>query len=193
VIRLRDVEMRFRDVRALALPALDLEEGERLGVTGPNGSGKSTLMRILAGLLRPTRGSVEGLLRPGRAVLVHQRPHLLRGTARDNVAYALRLHRRPVREAGEWLDRLGAAHIAGRTAGDLSGGERRRVAIARALAVRPRLLLLDEPFAALDAAGVAAVRREIADFRETLVLAAPELEGADIARTVVLEASAREA
>ena len=94
MIRLRDLEMRFDDVHALSLRALDIEESERLGIRGRNGSGKSTLMRILAGLLRPTSGTVEGLPPPGRAVLVHQRPHLFRGTARDNVAYALRLHRR---------------------------------------------------------------------------------------------------
>jgi ABC-type sulfate/molybdate transport systems ATPase subunit len=187
VIRLEDIEMRFGEVHALRLPALDIEEGERLGVRGPNGSGKSTLLCILAGLLRPTSGSVEGLPRPGRAVLVHQRPYLFRGTARDNVAYALRLHRRPVREAGEWLERLEAGHLADRRARDLSGGERRRVAIARALAVRPELLLLDEPLAALDAPGIEVVRRESADFSGTLVAAAPALQGLMLDRIVDLD------
>jgi len=96
VIRLRDIEMRFGPVTALTLPALDLERGERLGVRGHNGCGKSTLLRILAGLLVPTRGVVEGVPRPGRAVLLHQRPYLFRGTARDNVAYA----RRGITETG---------------------------------------------------------------------------------------------
>ncbi len=134
MIRARDLEMRFGDVHALSLPALDVEEGERLGIRGCNGSGKSTLLRILAGLLRPTRGTIDGLLRPGLAVLVHQRPHLFRGTARDNIAYALRIRRRPRDGATSWLARLGAEHLADRSAADLSGGERRRVAIARALA-----------------------------------------------------------
>jgi ABC-type multidrug transport system ATPase subunit len=188
VIRLRDVEMRFRDVHALSLRSLDIEPGERLGVRGRNGSGKSTLMRILAGLLRPTSGSVEGLPRPGRAVLVHQRPHLFRGTARDNVAFALRLHRRPRAEAVEWLERLGAGHIADRSARDLSGGERRRVAIARALATRPELLLLDEPLAALDTEGIEALGHALADHDGTLLVTAPELGGFELTRVVELRA-----
>jgi ABC-type sulfate/molybdate transport systems ATPase subunit len=119
-------------------------------------------------------------------VLVHQRPHLLRGTARDNVAYALRLHRRSRREAVEWLDRVGAGHLADRRANDLSGGERRRVAIARALAVRPRLLLLDEPLSALDAEGVEAVQGMVEEFEGTLVLCAPALDGPALSRTLTL-------
>jgi tungstate transport system ATP-binding protein len=186
VIRLRDLEMRFQDVHALSLPALDVEEGERLGIRGPNGSGKSTLMRILAGLLRPTSGSVEGLPPPGRAVLVHQRPYLFRGTARDNVVYALRLHRRSAREAADWLERLGAGHLAERSARDLSGGERRRVAIARALATRPRLLLLDEPMAALDAPGIELLGQVVEGFEGTLIVTAPEVEGLELGRTVEL-------
>jgi len=186
MIRLRDLEMRFGDVLALALPSLDIEAGERLGVRGHNGSGKSTLLRILAGLLVPTRGTVEGVPRPGRAVLLHQRPYLFRGTARDNVAYALRLARRPAAEAGALLERLGAAPFADRVARELSGGERRRVAIVRALAVRPALLLLDEPFAALDAPGSEALRSVIAEFEGTLVIAAPDLEGVPLTRSVDL-------
>ncbi len=188
MIRVRDLQMRFHDVHALSLPALDVEEAEHLGIRGRNGSGKSTLMRILAGLLRPTSGTVEGLPRPGRAVLVHQRPHLFRGTARDNVAYALRLHRRSPREAVDWLDLLDAGHVADRRARDLSGGERRRVAIARALATRPTLLLLDEPFAALDASGVEVLRRAIDAFEGTLVVTAPSLDELVLARTVDLVA-----
>lgn len=186
MIRLRDIEMRFGDVRALSLPALDIDEGERLGVRGPNGSGKTTLLRILGGLLRPTKGTAEGLPPPGRAVLVHQRPYLFRGTAADNVAYALRLHGRPAREAAEWLDRLGAGRLADRRARDLSGGEQRRVAIARAMATRPRLLLLDEPTAALDAPGIEALGSALADYEGTLVVAAPEPEGLALSRTVEL-------
>jgi ABC-type multidrug transport system ATPase subunit len=188
MIRIRDLEMRFDDVHALSLPALDVPEGDRLGIRGRNGSGKSTLMRILAGLLRPTSGTVEGLPSPGRAVLVHQRPYLFRGTGRDNVAYALRLHRRPPREAMEWLERLEAGHLAYRRAGDLSGGERRRVAIARALATRPRLLLLDEPFAALDAPGLAALGRVVEIHEGTLIVTAPEIDGLALTRTVDLVA-----
>jgi ABC-type sulfate/molybdate transport systems ATPase subunit len=177
VIRLRDIEMRFQDVRALSLPALDIAPGEHLGITGPNGSGKSTLLRILAGLLTPTSGTVDGLPPPGRTVLVHQRPWLFRGTARDNVVYALKIHRRSPRESDGLLERMGAGHLAERRANDLSGGERRRVAIARALATRPEFLLLDEPLAALDEPGIAALSRVIGDFTATLVVAAPDESG----------------
>jgi ABC-type multidrug transport system ATPase subunit len=187
MIRVHDLEMRFQDVHALSLPALDVDEGEHLGVRGVNGSGKSTLLRILAGLLRPSGGTIEGVPPPGRTVLVHQRPYLFRGTARDNVAFALRLHRRPTREAADWLARLGAAHVADRLAKDLSGGERRRVAIARALATRPTLLLLDEPLAALDESGTAILLDALADFDGTLIVAAPDPSGLSPSRTVELE------
>lgn len=186
MIRVRDLQMRFGDVHALSLPALDIEKGERLGVRGRNGSGKSTLLRILAGLLRPTGGTIEGVPPPGRTVLVHQRPYLFRGTARDNVTFALRLHRRPAREAVDWLGRLGAAHVADRLAKDLSGGERRRVAIARALACRPELLLLDEPLAALDDSGTAILGDALAAYDGTLVVAAPDLGGLDLSEVVKL-------
>ena len=188
MIRLEQVEMRFGKVHALSLPALEIARGECLGIQGTNGCGKSTLLRILAGLLRPTSGRVEGLPPRGRAVLVHQRPHLLRGTAQENVFYALRLHRRPRTEAAAWLAALGAAHLADRQASTLSGGERRRIAIARALATHPELLLLDEPFAALDEEGTTLLRQAMAEFDGTLVVAAPDLQGVPLTRQVELPA-----
>lgn len=190
MIRLEKIEMRFGKVRALALPALEIAPGERLGIRGRNGCGKSTLLRILAGLLKPTSGRVEGLPPPGRAVLVHQRPHLLRGTALENVAYALGLHGRPKAEADAWLESLGAAHLADQQANTLSGGERRRIALARALATHPDLLLLDEPFAALDEPGADVLCKAIEAYPGTLVIAAPDLEAVQLTREVVL-ASAR--
>jgi tungstate transport system ATP-binding protein len=186
VIVVRDLGVRFGRVQALDLPSLEIADGERLGVRGPNGSGKTTLLRVLAGLQRPTCGRVEGRPRRGRIVLVHQRPRFFRGTVRNNLVYALRLHGRPASEVDGLLERVGASHLAGRSAADLSGGEGRRVAIARALAVRPEVLLLDEPFAALDEAGIAAVRAALARFEGTLVLAAPDLDGADLQRIVDL-------
>lgn len=185
MIRLRNIEMRFGDVLALQLPSLDVEQGERLAVCGRNGSGKSTLLRILAGLLEPTAGTVEGVPKPGRAVLLHQRPYLFRGTALENVAYALKLARRPITDAEALLDGLGASAFAHRTARDLSGGERRRVAIARALAVRPELLLLDEPFAALDEPGADALRGILASFGGTVVIGAPDVT--DVSATRIVE------
>ena len=182
MIRVRDLIVQFGPVQALHLPALDVEENERLGIRGPNGSGKSTLLRVLAGLQPPTAGTIEGVPPPGRAVLVHQRPYFLRGTAADNVAYALRLHGRPKSQAAAWLERLGAGHLGKRVAKNLSGGERRRVAIARALATEPEVLLLDEPFAALDQEGFEDVRTALDAYTGTLLIAAPDLKGAALER-----------
>ncbi len=177
MISAQDISVRFGDVVALPPTTLALAAGERLGVRGPNGSGKSTLLRVLAGLQPLSSGHVEGLLPGGRCVLVHQRPHLFRGTPRSNVAYALRLAGRPANEALGWLERLGAGHLADRSVAALSGGERRRVAIARAFARGPDVLLLDEPFAGLDEPGRIAVSAACEVFQGTLVIAAPELDG----------------
>jgi molybdate transport system ATP-binding protein len=164
--------------------ALDLElrasSEEVVAVIGPNGAGKTTLLRILAGLLRLDAGRVqldgEVLDDPaaGTYVVPERRPigvvfqdYLLFPylDARDNVAFGLRNQGVPKREArrraGEWLERVGLADHAGAKPRSLSGGQAQRVALARALAMEPRLLLLDEPLAALDAGTRAEIRREL--------------------------------
>ncbi len=186
MIRVDALLVRFGEVTALDLPSLTIRDGERLGIAGANGSGKSTLLRVLAGFLAPTSGTVRGVPPPGRGVLLHQRPFMLRGTVLDNVAYALRLHGRPPSEAAGWLERLGALRLAERPAKALSGGERRRVALARALAAGPEVLLVDEPFAGLDAEGESAVRQVLEAFEGTLVFAAPDPEDAPVTRVVRL-------
>lgn len=187
MIRGRDLYVRYGGVEALALARIDIDVGARLGVQGPNGSGKSTLLRVLAGLQPLTRGNLEGAPPRGRTVLVHQRPYFFRGTAHDNVAYALGLHGRPRSAAAALLERLGAAHLAERRAGALSGGEGRRVAIARALAVEPEVLLVDEPYAALDEAGALQVSAALSAFEGTLVVAAPDLGQAPIDAVLELD------
>jgi ABC-type nitrate/sulfonate/bicarbonate transport system ATPase subunit len=178
MIRVRDLVVRFGPVTALRLPHLDIAQGATLGVHGRNGSGKSTLLRVLAGFVRPTEGRVEGCPPPGRTVLLHQRPWLFRGTALENVLLPLRVRKVPRRQrrraAMDLLSRLGGAEYADRTAADLSGGQRRRVAVARALAADPVLLLLDEPFAALDEDGRRAVLQALSTCRATRVSASPE-------------------
>jgi ABC-type sulfate/molybdate transport systems ATPase subunit len=136
-------------------------------VFGPSGAGKSTLLRLLAGLDRPVRGRIAlstrvltdtaiGLhLAPGRrhTALVAQQPALFPHlSVAANVAYGLRSLDRATRAArvDDMLALAGATDLAGRRPQDLSGGEAQRVALARALAPAPRLLLLDEPFSALD-------------------------------------------
>lgn len=186
MIRCHQVGVRFGAVQALAPTSLELEGGERVALLGPNGTGKSTLLRVLASLLDPTEGRVEGRLPPGRCVLVHQQPYLYRGSARHNVALGARLAGRPRAEALEWLGRLGIEHVANRPASALSGGERRRVAIARALARHPEMLLLDEPYAELDATARSLVAQALDAFQGTLVVATPREEDAPPGRHIRL-------
>jgi taurine transport system ATP-binding protein len=147
-------------VQALGPVSLDVPAGEFLVLVGPSGCGKSTLLRLLAGFERPTRGEVQvggEVPEPGRqAGIVFQQPRLFPWrTVGGNVATALALAGvpRPDRAARveELLDRVGLSGTAGRRTWEVSGGQQQRVAIARALAGDRPLLLLDEPFAALDA------------------------------------------
>lgn len=158
--------------------ALDVEAGEHVAVLGPNGSGKSTLLNILAGTVRPDSGTArlgDEILfdlgsrrwqpphRRGIALLAQDAllfPHL---SVLDNVAFAPRVAGVPkaaAREAAEhWLAEVDAGELSGRRPTELSGGQAQRVAIARALAAEPRLLLLDEPMAALDISVAPMLRR----------------------------------
>ena len=147
-------------VRALGPIDLDIREGEFLSIVGPSGCGKSTLLRVVAGLLPPTAGEVlVGHRDPARrlSALVPQDNSVFPWkTVERNVMFGLdvakQLPRGERREiADRWLDRLGLSQFARAYPNTLSGGMRQRVAIARALAVEPEILLMDEPFAALDA------------------------------------------
>jgi len=153
-----------------------VDDGELVALMGPNGSGKTTLLRCLAGLEPVTGGSVrlEGRdvtqLPPHRRGigLMFQDPALFpHRTVFENVAYAPLLRRRPVaeveQEVGELLELLRLRGFEERRPDALSGGERQRVALARTLAARPRLVLLDEPFAAIDVELKAELRSEFRD------------------------------
>lgn len=148
----------------LAIDRLDLEVGQRLAVLGPNGAGKTTLLRLLAGLETPTTGRVEmdgepiasADLQLRRTIgYATQRPGLLATSVLRNVELPLRWRgmdgRARKAAALAALERLNVAPLADRKALSLSGGEAQRVSLARALAIEPRLLLLDEPAAGLDA------------------------------------------
>ncbi|RYJ30052.1 molybdenum transport system permease protein ModB [Streptomyces sp. L-9-10] len=153
---------------------LDAEPGTTIAVVGPNGAGKTTLLRALLGLTPRAHAALRLGDRDVTALPPHRRgvawvpqdgalfPHL---TALANTAYGLRAHGVPRaearRSAGEWLDRLGVGQLAHRKPHQLSGGQAQRVALARALAARPRLLLLDEPLAALDQTTRARVRHTL--------------------------------
>jgi molybdate transport system ATP-binding protein len=177
---------------ALRLGSLDLDvslavaPGEVLALLGPNGAGKSTILRTLAGLVALDAGhiTVDGTVVDDPAAEVFVEPedrpigvvfqdyllfdHL---SVLENVAFGLRARGTPKREAraraAEWLARVGLAEYAAQRPRALSGGQAQRAALARALAVSPRLLLLDEPLAALDVGTRATVRRDLRRHLET--------------------------
>ena len=161
-LELRDVVVRAGGRTILSVPRLALADASTTAVLGPNGSGKSTLLRAAAALLTPARGAVlldgdaaaRADVREATAAVL-QRPLLRRASVRANVESGLRFRgvgRAERRRRGQvWLERLGIAALAERPAHSLSGGEAQRVSLARAFAVGPRVLLLDEPFSALDA------------------------------------------
>jgi ABC-type nitrate/sulfonate/bicarbonate transport system ATPase subunit len=157
---LEAVDVRVRRGRDDVLHGVSLSvaAGEVVAVLGPNGAGKSTLLDALGGGLKPASGVVH---REGRVATVMQSPGLARRSVRTNVELALawwgvpRRERRP--RALDALTQMRADHLAKRPATALSGGERRRVHLARAVAIRPDILLLDEPFVGLDPTSHAAL------------------------------------
>ena len=165
ILEVKDLLVRRNNKHVLAVPYFSLIQGETLAVIGPNGAGKSTLMLVIAQLLKPSQGEIYfhgQLLRPTDGLnyrrkigLVLQDPLLLNGTVFDNIATGLRFRRVPKSEitqrVDKWLERLGIFHLRERVSYQLSGGEAQRVSLARAFAIMPDILLLDEPFGALDA------------------------------------------
>jgi tungstate transport system ATP-binding protein len=148
----------------LEVPSLEIRKSEVLALIGPNGSGKSTLLLVLASLLKPESGEILFDDRPlsrwkaldyrRRISFVFQTPLLLDMPVAENVALGLKfrgLQRDKIKQrVGYWLKQLGIESLANRRAGELSGGEAQRVSLARAFVLDPELILLDEPFSALD-------------------------------------------
>ncbi|MGE4239712.1 phosphate ABC transporter ATP-binding protein [Ramlibacter sp.] len=181
LVALEDVVVRFGRVDALRSVNLRISAGERVGFIGANGSGKSTLLRVLNGLVEPIAGSVRrerGL----RQAMVFQRPFMLRTSALNNVALGLWLRGFPWEDAKHFahgaLERVRLDGVEHRSARTLSGGQQQRLALARAWAVKPAMLLLDEPTSSLDPQAkreVEALMGEFADSGMTLAFASHNL------------------
>jgi iron(III) transport system ATP-binding protein len=165
ILELRDISKRYKNVQAVKDATFDLKPGEALVIEGPSGSGKTTLLRLIAGLEIPDGGEIhiDGALasKPGWVASPNSRglgfvfqqptlwPHM---TLYQNIAFAV--HQRPETKRRaivfDLLEKMGLSDHANRYPDEVSGGEARRVELARALAVRPRLLLMDEPMVHLD-------------------------------------------
>ena len=163
-IEVRNVYKRFGDFTALEDVSLTVADGSLTALLGPSGGGKSTLLRVIAGLETPDSGDVliagDSMVRVpaqkrGVGLVFQHYAAFKHMTVRDNVAFGLKIRKRPKEEIRARVDELmGLVHLHGladRYPSQLSGGQRQRMALARALAVDPRVLLLDEPFGALDA------------------------------------------
>ncbi len=165
LLQVKNIVVKRGGIPVLDIPDFRIERGEVLSLLGPNGSGKSTLLLTLSSLLKLHQGK---LIFKGREIdsrrseleyrrqiaVVFQDPLLLDATVLENVASGLKIRGMEktdrLRIAAEYLERLGIAHLAKRSASKLSGGEAQRTSIARAFATRPAILFLDEPFSALD-------------------------------------------
>ncbi|MFQ5657089.1 MAG: ABC transporter ATP-binding protein [Candidatus Methylomirabilales bacterium] len=164
LLALEDILVQYGEVPILHIPSLAVQPGEVLAIIGPNGAGKSTLLRVMGLLEEPTKGKVylqghavtreNALPLRRRMASVFQEPLLLNASVYENATLGLNLRgldrRSTERRVRPWLDRLGIAHLVRRPARSVSGGEAQRTSLVRALALDPELLLLDEPFSALD-------------------------------------------
>lgn len=203
-IHVRNVSKRFGDFSAVDDVTLDVEGGSLTALLGPSGSGKSTLLRIIAGLEVPDQGEIIISGEDATSVRVQDRnvgfvfqhyaafKHM---TVRDNVAFGLEVRKRPRAEISARVDellRLVQLEAFGhRYPAQLSGGQRQRMALARALAPEPRVLLLDEPFGALDARVRAELRDWLRRLHEevhvtTIFVTHDQAEAMDVANQIVV-------
>jgi ABC-type sulfate/molybdate transport systems ATPase subunit len=167
MIELEGIQKRYGARVVLDLPALRIQQGERLALIGPNGSGKSTLLRLLAGVIAPDVGTVRTEdLRSGEIGYLPQHPYAFDLSVLKNVELALAGELEKKKQAQEALERVGLLHLCKARANRLSGGEMQRMALARVLARPRKLLLLDEPTASADIAALERIERAIEHYIE---------------------------
>ena len=168
MIRARGLSRRFGDKRVLEKLDLDLQDGGFLVVTGANGSGKTTLLRLCAGLLAPTAGELRVETdRAGIGFLAHEPLVYRELSALENLDMYGRLYRVPERREriGMLLERFGLWSVRNERAGSFSRGMLQRLALCRTLLHEPELLLMDEPFNALDAEGIELLGQQLEELR----------------------------
>jgi NitT/TauT family transport system ATP-binding protein len=170
-VHVRNLTISYGQEPVLEGASIDVGKGQFVSLVGPSGSGKSSLLRAVIGLQTPLAGTVDPGVKPGEIGMLFQDDALLPWkTARDNVALGLTFRNTPRKsalvQADYWLDRLGLHGFENRYPRHLSGGQRKRVALAQVLAMMPKLLLMDEPFASLDAIVRARIVQDVATLVE---------------------------
>ncbi|MSO46340.1 MAG: ABC transporter ATP-binding protein [Acidobacteria bacterium] len=187
MLRIRDLTIGYGGEPALEAVDLDVNAGEFVSLVGPSGSGKTSILRAVTGLLRPQSGAVDLDLPLTDVGFLFQDDALLPWrTVRQNAALGLRIRglarATAEQQASHWLSLMGLDPLGDRYPRQLSGGQRKRAAIAQVLALRPRLLLMDEPFASLDAIVRMRITEELLGWVEreqlTVLLVTHDLEEA---------------
>jgi NitT/TauT family transport system ATP-binding protein len=171
VLRVSELALSYGATQVLEGVTMEVEDGEFVSLVGPSGSGKSTVLRAIIGLQAPSAGQIDLAIARKEIGFLFQDDALLPWRrAAENVALGLRLRgmeKKPaLARAEEWLERVGLDGLGARFPRELSGGQRKRVALAQVLALEPQLLLMDEPFSALDAITRARLSQDLLRFIE---------------------------
>lgn len=205
LISIRDLLIQRNRRDALRIKSLDIKRGETLAIVGPNGAGKSTLLLSLAHLIKPKHGEILFNGKPishmndleyrRKISIVFQDPLLMDMTVEKNIALGLKFRRTDKDDTHSrvlrWSKAMGVESLLGRRAGQLSGGEAQRVSLARAFVLDPELLLMDEPFSAVDPPTRAQLLKDLSsllshDHRTTIIVTHNLAEAAQIGNRIAV-------